>query len=216
MIKILIQLYFRFSKMTLKKWIELEDIKENIAEVRGDFVTSIYKYLNRAVGFRWLWGKLKWQTTIEIMGLINALSAPTNKSLPLLTSSKSPHKNNESIAWEYEGRTLYYWGHLLAKEYGWNLDYIKNMDIDTVLALIQEILISEQLAKEFQWGLSEMAYSYNADTKKSRFIPLDRPNWMLPSIDESKIKPVKIRASHVPMGLVITSDDIKAKEIKSG
>ena len=76
------------------------------------------------------------------------------------------------------------------------------MDIDTAIGAYQELSIDEQLQKEWEWGLSEVAYSYDSSTKKSRYVPLQRPAWMNPIIPK-QLPVVKMRKSHLPVGNVI-------------
>jgi len=61
---------------------------------------------------------------------------------------------------------------MLAKNYGWTLEYVSMLQVEEALAKIQEILVDEQLEHEFFYGLSEVAYSYDSSTKKSKFVPM--------------------------------------------
>lgn len=75
------------------------------------------------------------------------------------------------------------------------------LDPDDGVALLQEILTDDQLEKEWQWSLSEIAYPYNPDTKKSEFKNLPRPVWMQKEI-RKPVKQIKIPASMLPVGIV--------------
>lgn len=102
--------------------------------------------------------------------------------------------------WDYEGRTWHLYSHLLAKAYGWKLDYISQLQVEEALAKIQEILTDEQLGREFIYSLSEIAYPYDQSTKKSTFQPLPRPAWM-----RTPIKPTQkliMPLSSIPVGNV--------------
>lgn len=204
----IIELFFLINRINLYKWIELEDIKEEISKTDENFPALVYKYLSKAFGFGGMWNRLRWQHTAKALLLVNNIAAPKNKELPLLNSKPDLKSKEVKAGWEYKKRTIHQWSHMLASQYGWSLEYIKNLSIDTALALIQEILAQDQLDKEFQWGLSEISYSYDVRTKKSKFNPLPRPDWMLPDADDIVIPTIKIRASHVPVGLVITADEI--------
>jgi hypothetical protein len=118
--------------------------------------------------------------------------------LPILTTKHT--KEDKKLSWDYDGRTWNFYSHLLASNYGWTLEYIGKLGIDEVIAKIQEILTEEQLNKEFQWSMSEIAYPYNKSTKKSEFKPLKRPYWMLAEVTE--IKKIKILKSLLPIGNV--------------
>jgi hypothetical protein len=37
---------------------------------------------------------------------------------------------------------------------------------------------------------------------------LPRPDWMLPDADDIVVPIIRIRASHIPVGVVITADEI--------
>lgn len=81
--------------------------------------------------------------------------------------------------WDYEGRDWWYFCHLLASQYQWSVEYISNLDVNEAFSLIQEILVEDQLQKEWEWGLSEKSIEYNPKTKTSKFRELDRPKWMM-------------------------------------
>lgn len=118
------------------------------------------------------------------------------RDVPIL---KSPVKSAE-VDWDYEERIWYLWLHVLAKNYGWTAEYIAEMDIDDAVALMQEILVDEQLEKEFVYMLSEVAYPYNENTKKSEFKPLPRPAWMTKEHPQPRYKiPVRM----MPVGTII-------------
>jgi hypothetical protein len=89
--------------------------------------------------------------------------------------------------------------HIFSSTYGWDEDRIANLDIDTAIGLLQEILITEQLDHEWQFSITELAYPYNETTKKSSFRPLPRPDWMKKIIP----KVTKIRKDFLPLGNII-------------
>ena len=94
------------------------------------------------------------------------------------------------------------WLHLFAKAYGWSSEYIANLEIEDGVALLQEIIVDNQLQREWEWGMNEMAYPYNQMTKKSEFKPLDRPSWMQKKYEAPK--KIKIPIHLIPLGNVIT------------
>jgi hypothetical protein len=119
--------------------------------------------------------------------------------LPITEPTGTTKKEDEP--WDYEGRQWHLYSHILAKTYGWTLDYISQLQVHEAIAKIQEILTDEQLEHEFYYGLSEIAYPYDSSTKKSSFKPLDRPSWMRPKAKE--IPRFKIPKSIMPMGVVV-------------
>lgn len=103
--------------------------------------------------------------------------------------------------WDYDGRTAALWIDAFARNYGWDLAKILELDINTAAYLYQEILINEQYEKEWQYGLTEFAYPTDS-SGKSHFQPLPRPYWMRENID-GVIKTTKIRKDMLPFGVVI-------------
>jgi len=95
---------------------------------------------------------------------------------------------------------------MLAKEFGWNCEYIAELDVDDAIALAQEIAVGDQIEKEFQWAISEVPYQ-----TKDGFKPLDRPKWMLYNTETSPIKKTKIRKEFMPVGAIVKFDDKNAK-----
>jgi hypothetical protein len=112
---------------------------------------------------------------------------------------------DEKESWDYSGRTWYIWSHMLASNYGWTLDTISAMEFEDAISLMQEIMINEQLNREWQWGLSEIAYSYNSTSKESKLRKLPRPDWM----EVTLVKPitkVMIPKNMMPVGGIVRMD----------
>lgn len=188
------------SAPKFRKWLELESYKEKIIKAAdgGDFPRALLKYLSVALGVR-----DRWIENADWPLLVSAFYVSLNKSpkveLPITTPSGEKPVTED---WSYDGRMWHLYSHMLAKAYGWTLEYISCLHVEEALAKIQEIIVDEQLEHEFVYGLSEMAYSYDKHTQKSKFIPLPRPSWMRP-----KAKPIKkfpIPVSMIPMGVVMT------------
>lgn len=201
----------------LKVWLILEDLYLRIREAAesgngAEFVDFIYSYLSAAFSIR--------VVDLEVCAwhdLIKAFTADHNHNrpnidFPVLRLAKEKQKSTEN-GWEYSERNWFMWLHLLAKVYGWSIEYIANLEVNNAIALLQEILVEDQLDREFQWSMSEIAYPYNENTKKSKFQPLDRPEWMQPVPKE--VKTVKIRTSDLPVGLVLRWDKDKNAYTKS-
>ena len=190
----------------LRAWLVLEDIYSHIIEAAGkgnreDFVSSIYSYVSAALVIpeeELL--SCPWYEISRAFRQIYVTNRPSF-DFPILQGIES--KESE-IEWDYIGRDWYVWLHLLSKEYGWDVEYIENLDVDDGMALLEEILVDKQMEKEWQWSMSELAYSYNEHTKTSEFNPLERPMWM-----RGKVKPtkkVKVKASMLPVGIVLKWD----------
>jgi hypothetical protein len=187
----------------LKKWLMLEIQKENVIKAIGEgsnFPSELLSYLSIALGVSYSWYRYA-DWTLLVRAFYLCLSKSPQVKLPI--TSPSDEKKSKEDAWEYDGRTWHLYCHLLAKNYGWTIEYISQLQVEEALSKIQEIVVDEQLDKEFYYGLSEVAYAYDKSTKKSKFVPLPRPAWMRPQVRPDTIKKVMIPASMLPVGNVI-------------
>lgn len=203
--------------LKFRAWIELEDKKEQLKkavdEGNPDFPVKLVSFISTALSIEdneLL--KVPWESCLALFQEILIKNRPSI-SLPIIVEfQKEKSKPND---WDYEGRLWHLYSHLFAKTYGWNLDYIAQLDVNEALAKIQEILTDEQLEREFQWSMSEIAYPYDANSKTSKFQSLPRPFWMKPKINA----PLKTRILKelMPMGAVIyegIDEELKPKEIE--
>lgn len=109
---------------------------------------------------------------------------------------------NSDEAWDYTGRVWYFWAHSLASRYGWTLEYVANLTPEDAIALMQEILVEDQFSKEWEWNLSDIAYSSDKHghiTHKE----LPRPVWMTVKPKHLEIKKIKIKRDFLPVGKVV-------------
>lgn len=197
---------YSVTKLGLRVWLELEDANKKIIDcMRGKSVAeaaaSICSYLSIITKLDL--EELKtffWLDIADAYITILLASIPTI-DFPLL------HGRNEKIdpiSWDYEGRTWYMWSHMLASKYGWTLEYIADLYFEDAIALIQEILLEDQLQKEWEWSLTELAYQPNKVTKQSEFKSLPRPSWMTGMRRVTKpIETAKIPVSMIPQGLIL-------------
>jgi hypothetical protein len=187
----------------LRKWIELETYKEKIIEAAEEkqieFPKYLLSYLSAAFGVPYKWFEYSnWEKIIYAF-YVCVDKCPQIK-LPITIPTGEKLKEDD---WSYDGRTWHLYSHIIAKAYGWDLEYISRLSVEDGLAIIQEIMVDEQLEKEFYYGLSEVAYSYDKNTQTSKFVPLPRPNWMRPKVEPEKIKKFSIPANMLPMGVTI-------------
>ena len=169
----------KIQRYRLRQWLELEEIHTQVQQAVDvqdveKLADGLIAYISTAVGKRWL-EHLPWQLVVSLYAQIVSANLPDQK-FPLLRAKGK----DEKVSWDYLGRSWYAWLHIFAKEYGWSREYIATLDIDETLALFQEILVQDQLEKEFAWGMSEIAYAYDPNTKSSKFNQLERPVWMRP------------------------------------
>lgn len=184
-----------------RKWITLENLKSKLIEGADstDFPDKMFAYLSASFEIKpEKLEKKTWRECFELFGSANdRFSVKIN--IPIIRDAP---KDGEETDWEYEGRTWYYYSHLLATAYGWDLEYIANLGVEEAFAHIQEILTDSHLEKEFMYSLSEIAYPYNKSTKKGEFKPMRRPYWMKP-LAPREVKKIKMRKDFIPMGKII-------------
>jgi hypothetical protein len=196
-----------------QRWLELESLKEKLIKaVREgtDFPQVLFQYLSTALSVNSkYYEQADWFRIVELFYVI--LSKSPKIDLPMTSPTDDKHKEE---AWNYPERIWYLYAHMIAKAYGWDLERISYLRVNDALAMIQEILTDEQLDREFYYGLSEVAYSYDKRSKKSKYNPMPRPHWMRP-----KIQPVPrfpIPAYMLPVGNVdmkAIPDELYPKEI---
>jgi len=193
---------YEVDRARLRLWLQLEDIREEIARAadrrdREGLASSIYSYLSVALSIPIDFEALPWNEVVNAYADLIGLNRPVY-DFPLLTIS---NKRREEVSWNYEGRTWYAWSHMLAREYGWTIEYIAELDIDDAIAHMQEIMTSEQLDREWQWLMSTKSVVYDK-RGRGKFQDLSRPEWM----DIPK-KPVtdgpKVKRSVLPVGNVV-------------
>lgn len=198
-----------FERKSLRKWIELEEARSKIGntfktKVPADIAEAIYAYLQSALkeDRPVRWDDLNSVFLFALYLEAFALNSP-NKEYPIL---KAHTENKEPLPWEYPGRAWYFWLNLLSKQYGWDIEYISNLDLDDAIGLYQEIEIDMQLNREWEWGLTELAYPYDTTIKAGKFKPLPRPNWMMPIVPKPKV--VRIRKDMLPIGNIAGNEEL--------
>lgn len=192
-----------FRPPKLKNWAIAEDKKKLIIEAVEDntsnFPDAVSDYLSTALYFNIDTGSMYWKDVMDAMSRVASKSTP-NVKIPL-TTTEGPKQKDEP--WEYSGRSWYVYANLLAHAYGWELKKIEQMDVKEALSLVQEILVDDQLDKEFIHSLSEVAYHYDKSTKKSEYKRLPRPSWMVFKQMKKSHAPTRIAKSLLPVGNVI-------------
>lgn len=194
------------QRLTLRSWLEFERIQKAIQQAVADHMVDEYERQIHcliatacAIPVEDLDG-LPWFEAVTAMALLNQLNRIHD--LPLL---RHPEKDSD-VPWDYPERSWYWWLHLFAKHYGWEKSQVEALDIDEALALLQEILVEEQLEREWEWSLSEVAYPYNPTTKKAPYKPLPRPAWMTGKAKIIAGTVVKFRKSMLPVGAIVGED----------
>ena len=186
-----------YIRPRLKKWLILQDRQTEVVkavDTRSDVAKHVVSYVSTALDIsEEILSERPWYE-VGSAYLISLRSNSPQYDFPLLNSKV---KDKDEV-WDYPERTFFVWAHLFATEYGWNIEYIENLDVDTAIALMQEIAVSDQLNKEWEWMCSEIAYQ-----SKDGFKELPRPDWMKYSRAKMVIPKLKIRKDMIPSGVVI-------------
>lgn len=196
-------------RLQLKKWCELEATKKKIDDAIStrDFDTY-YALTVRTIEMASIsLPKINWEDVlwIDVASAYNQVIELNRVRIdfPILRSDPTEPKTHP---WEYEGRSWYFWLNLFSSRYGWDEDKISMLDVDTAVGLYQEISIDEQLQKEWEYGLSDVAYVYNTTTKSSEFKPLPRPDWMKPIIPK-ELPVIRMRKDMLPTGNIVNLEE---------
>ena len=143
---------------------------------------------------------------VEILRAFYKLRALNGWQMTLAFMKEEKGPKGEPEPYDYEERNWAWVVHKLASRYGWTRDYIFSLWPEEAAAYLQEILVSEHFEAEERYRLSELAYTYDKSTGKSRYVPYQRPSWM---VNHELPKPVRILRSLLPFGVV----DLQGKEI---
>ena len=204
---------YEVSQLRLKKWVEFESLKENVTNeakhgnVEG-FSEALFSRVSLCVNVEGI-EDLPWVDVASAYAQLQVINQPSIKFPIFITSIKE----QKQIGWDYEERSWYVWAHALAKAFGWLLEYIAELKIDDAIALIEEIYVQEQLDKEWEWSLSEIAYPYEANTKVHKFHPLPRPLWMDIAYKDKKEEIMKTK---LPKFMIPIGNIVPAKWMKDG
>lgn len=205
MIKMIVLFLSKFSKkLDFGRWLDGEEIRqimiENIRVDPNSAYNDTVLFCQNIVKFpvKWLMEHLYWENSIAIF-MVALMGSRVTVEIPLTQSKVRKMKDGE-ISWDYKGRNKFYLYHIFIKAYGWTVEYIRSLNPNHAMQLLQEILVDEQLEKEFSWSLSEIAYPYNKSTKKSEYKPMPRPIWMQPEVP--KVKIIRMPKSILPVGVV--------------
>lgn len=194
------------ERLKLRAWLEFEKTQEAIQSAIADHhVEELARLICRVVAIA-LRASADFATAswIEVVDAYNTLTALNRaREIPLI---RPQAQSRQKVPWEYDGREWYWWVHLFAAHYSWKLADIEGLDIDEAVALLQEILVEQQLEREWQWSLSEVAWAYNETTKKSTLQKLERPGWMTDHPIPLPATKVRFRKDMLPVGRIIGED----------
>lgn len=198
------------KKPTFGKWIRLEEQKNKIVkaveESSDEFPHHVLTFLSTALRLPVRsFEQAHWENIVRAFYKCLKLTQ-CQIELPILQPTQEEQKED---TWTYDHRIWHLYSHMLAKSYGWTLEYISNLTVEEVFPKIQEIITEDQLNKEFLWGMSEHSVSYDSKTQTGHFNPLPRPQWMNRSIKPIPApKPANIPDGLKPLGVGITYEEI--------
>jgi hypothetical protein len=207
----------KFQKQPrFRRWVRLEEQKNKILraveESSDEFPNHLFDFLSTALCVPSQYIRRADWTKI-VLAFYTALGKHSYKTTLALFEPTKENKKADSVSWDYEGRAWHLYSHMIASWYGWSLEYISNLRLDDALPIIQEILLEEQLTKEFQWTMSERSSYYDDKAKVSKANPLPRPDWMNKHVDPVKeLKISKIPTNMIPVGQGFTASEIIASQ----
>jgi hypothetical protein len=198
---------YSVGRFKLRQWLEFDRLVKQTQTAVTDHNIGLYAHSMAQVVATAVLSSLQevieapWFELTEAYSKLLDLNRPWN--IPMVQNS---HTEQKPVGWEYPGRDWFWWFNLFARHYGWHRELIEDLDIDEAISLLQEILVDEQMEKEWQWSLSEIAYPYNDATKKSVFKPLERPEWMQPAANLKLMQKTRLRKSMMPVGKIVGED----------
>lgn len=193
------------ERLKLKRWLQLEekklDLWDAIKTREIDLIIQCMYAIFVIAGDESIDLEDKeWQVVAHRFAEI--IKANSLDRFPPFIDKTFSEKDNEFL-FTYPTRLWWMWAYKFARLFGWSLEYIENLDVETALYLYQEFLVDDQKRMEWEWACSQNSIGYDDITKKSVPIKLPRPKWMEKSSDDrilERIKPAKIPKYMMPQG----------------
>ena len=193
------------KRSKLKHWLILEELKNRIVEDQGNAAKLMCEYLSSAICIG-AWDEMPWLDVAKDFVLVASLNTPKGQ-YPIFNQPKEQDISRV----RYNNWLWFMWANVMMTQYGWDLEYVSNLDIDDAISLIQEIQISTQDEREWEWVLSEKSVGYDERTKKSKFVPYDKPKWMQKPKEQIVPRKIKIDPKMLPSGLILRWSDDNVK-----
>lgn len=167
---------------------------------------GLYAFLNVAMPElrRETFNVVYWQEIFSAYYAIDAINQiPELEDFAILIQRVA--KSGRVEAWHYPGRAPNVWIHIIADAYHWSREEILNLWPEDAVAYIQEIQAEKFRERNFLHSLSRVAYDYDKVSKKSKYIPLAIPTWMMMGI-RNRINPIgRVDPKFIPLGKIIKS-----------
>lgn len=199
---------YTVARARLGLYLDLEIVRSRLAkavkvEENGFIVNALFDFLNLPIPDmdRGAFNQAPWQEIVLAYVHLSALNMIEGDFAILKYQSPGA----KQVPWDYPERLKIVWIHSIATAYHWQITDIEQLQVEDAVGYLQEIVADEQLEKEFLHALSEVAYQYDQATKKSKYVPLHRPLWMVKrELDQIK---TKIRRDLMPVGRIITIEE---------
>ena len=169
----------------------------------GAAVSALLAYLKEALPEEIDLSSLPWFEITNLFLYIGSLNMlPSN--IPLL---KSLARDSAKVPWDHKERPFIMWIHIIASTYGWSLTEIRSLWPEEAAIYVQEILLDEQLDREWDHMLSPVAHSADK-SGKDVYKRLQRPSWMAP-----RPRKQKLLRKTLPQGHIINISGIKEVDL---
>lgn len=203
---------FTVARARLGGYLALQGAQEHVdhavqAQDNGQIADGLFLYLSTALPElnREAFEAAPWFDVLQAYDDVLALNRiPDSTKFSILR--RVEERKGRSVPWHYIGRSAFVWLHTIARAYNWPRAEIETLWPEEAIAFIQEIMVDEQLEREFLYSLSEVAYSYDKATKKSKYLPMARPLFMV--MRNEPVKRTLLHRSSLPVGNVVYPDDV--------
>lgn len=148
-----------------------------------------------------------WHEIVVAYAVLVNLNSVNSDEFAMLSTKQKAGKN---VPWDHAQRLKTVWIHSLASAYNWSKTEIENLVVEEAIGYSQEIHADEQIEREFQHSLSEVAYPYDQASKTQRYKPLTRPLWMVKRDRKELI--TKLDKRMLPVGKVVHEDSTETIE----
>lgn len=174
---------YQVSRFRLGGFLDLQIARRFLQEAvesgdNGSIANCIFNILVLAMPDfpRELFDTLSWIEILEAYKeIVNINIIPGFQDFAILLWKE----RGDDLPWAYPSREKIIWIHLIASAYGWEKDSILDLYPEEAVPLLMEILADRHADREFSYRLSTIAYTYDKGTKKSRYVELPKPIWML-------------------------------------
>lgn len=160
-------------------------------------IEAMFDYIGLAAGI----DAAELTNVTEIPELLDTLMELNDiEQLPWLTVQSNKMITTTA---DYDNRMMAWMVHLLANAYGWDQEYVLDLQPFAVFCYAQEILLDAWEADESAYRLSEVAYD-----EKGHYKPYPKPTWYS-EIVGPRAADVKLRipARYLPSGVVIDYEE---------